>query len=271
MQASDASHFRQFGFVVLRSAVDPGPLSEEIDRALLDGFGPTDAVRVFSHDQVLPPEDPRSGTVAFRYLPMMCERTPVSLGLLDRFAGVAAELLERAVLPGRAKGTRYYGDSGWHRDSERDLSSVAFVAYLEPLTARTGALRVLTGSHRDRQITIPDRFREEAAEQGATIETQPGDVIVFDEHVIHGSTGGRERRQWRVDFVADPRSHEEEARLQDYFAQIFPDDLRSPGYDASRYPSYGSYWQALDRPWIARLRSLGVYERAKATEEGSRR
>lgn len=158
MQTSEASHFHQFGFVVLRSAVDPGPLSEEIDRVLLDGFGPTDDVRVFSHDQMLPPEDPRSGTVAFRFLPMMCERTPVSLALLDRFAGVAEELLERAVLPGRAKGTRYYGDSGWHRDSERDLASVAFVAYLEPLTARTGALRVLRGSHRERQQPVATPF-----------------------------------------------------------------------------------------------------------------
>lgn len=248
-------NFHQLGFVVLRSAFDPGPLSQEVDRALLDG--PTNAVRVLPQG---------SGTVVFRYLPMMCERTPVSLGLLDQFVVVAADLLERAVLPGRAKGTRFFGDTGWHRDSERDLPSVAFVAYLESLSARNGALQVLAGSHVDRQIKIPDRFAEDGGELGEVIETEPGDVIVFDEHLIHGSTGGTERRQWRVDFVADSRSAEEEAQIQDYFAQIFPDDRPSHGYDASRYPSYGPYWQALDRPWTARLRHLGVYQRAEASE-----
>lgn len=156
-------NFHELGFVVLRSASDPGPLSEEIDRAFVDGS--TNAVRLLSQG---------SGTVAFRYLPMMCEKTPVSLGLLDQFAVVADDLLGRAVLPGRAQGTRFYGDTGWHRDSERDLASVAFVAYLERLSTRSGALQVLAGSHVDRQIKIPDPFGEDAAELGEMIETEPG-------------------------------------------------------------------------------------------------
>ena len=37
-----------------------------------------------------------------------------------------------------------------------------------------------------------------------TLATIPGDVIVFDEHLTHGSDGGAVRRQWHVDFIAEP-------------------------------------------------------------------
>ena len=59
---------------------------------------------------------------------------------------------------------------------------------------------------------------------GHAVETEPGDVIAFDEHLVHGSHGGGGRRQWRVDFVLDPQSAEERARVLEYFAAIFPND-----------------------------------------------
>jgi hypothetical protein len=258
MDLSQATQFRESGFVVLRGAFDPAPLSVEIDRAFAEGLWPGVGAHVISQG---------TGDVSFRYLPMMCERTPVSLELLDRFAIVAAQLLGRDVLPGRAKGSRYYGDTGWHRDSENSLATMGFLAYLEPLRTRTGALRVLPGSHEDLSVTLPPSFGSDNDVSDHAIQTEPGDVIAFDEHLIHGSQGGNERRQWRVDFVVDPGSSEEEARAQEYFAQIFPNGQRKPSYDASIYPSYGPYWQTLDRPWTARLYELGVYQRARVAEQ----
>ena len=202
-----------------------------------------------------------SGTVTFQYVPMMCERTPVSLRLLDRFSVIAADLLGRAVLPGRAKGNRYHGDSGWHRDSEHEIPSLGFVTYLDPVNANSGALRVLAGSHTDRDMKLPDVDSDEPA-TGEAVETVPGDVIVFDEHLIHGSTGGHERRQWRVDYVIDPRDADENARVRAWFDQSVPDEQHEPGYDADRYPSYGPHWQTRNRPWTTRLGDLGVYQRA---------
>ncbi len=70
----EISWFRASGFVVLRGAFDPEPLSTEVDAALTDAFrGTTDPGAV------------SSGIAGneFRYVPMMCERTPVSLSLLD--------------------------------------------------------------------------------------------------------------------------------------------------------------------------------------------
>ena len=257
MDPDVVTRFRESGFVVLRSAFDPVPLSREVDRAFAEGFRPGHEVHVISQG---------SGRVSFRYLPMMCDRTPVSLDLLDRFASVATELLGRQVIPGRAKGTRYYGDTGWHRDSDRALPSLGFLAYLEPLKSGTGALRVLPGSHLDPGVAVPPSYGGDIPVSGHAVETEPGDVIAFDEHLVHGSHGGGERRQWRVDFVLDPQSAEDRARVLEYFAAIFPNNQRDAPYDASRYPSYGQYWQTLERPWTARLRDFGVYDRARVAE-----
>ena len=257
----DVDAFRTFGFVVLPQAIDPAPLADEVDRALADG------ARAGFRSSA-------GGGISGRYVPMMCDRTPVSLGWLDRFAGPAAELLGRAVLPVRAKGTEYSAGTGWHRDSDRDWPSVGFAAYLQPLDAATGALRVLPGSHRsgfgasvaghlDRHRAVP-ADEEVAGLPAFPLETAPGDVIVFDEHLFHASAGGRDRRQWRVDFTADPVGAEE-TTARAYFSAVFPPRWEG-AYDVDRYPSYGRHWQSRPQPWVARLAELGVYTMAAAGE-----
>ena len=88
---ADNAHFSRFGFVVLRRAFDPEPLSDEAiahsAKARVRRSAPRSAVEVTG-----------------RYVPMMCERTPHSQSLLDHFADVAAELMASPVLPVRAKG-----------------------------------------------------------------------------------------------------------------------------------------------------------------------
>jgi hypothetical protein len=240
------------GYVVLRGAFDPAPLSAEVDRALADGLPGAFAADV-------------AGGISGRYLPLMNERTPVSLELLDRFGAVAADLLGRAVLPVRAKCVVYFGDAGWHHDSDLDMASLAFAAYLEPLDAGNGALRVRPGSHR----------RPEAADvidhgsEGVALPTEPGDVIVFDERLWHASFGGTDRRQWRVDFVVEPRTASEEAAVRAYFAGTYAPDWDG-GYDVDRYPTYGPHWLASGRPAVERLRELGVYDLAAAEEAFAR-
>ena len=67
------------------------------------------------------------------------------------------------------------------------------------------------------------------------------------------------RRQWHVDFIADPADSTEEALVQATFARLF-DPNWDGGDDVDRYPSYGPYWQALNRPWTERLRALGIFD-----------
>jgi hypothetical protein len=235
------AQFHDEGYAVLRQIFDPAELSAEVDDALKHGLRVDGEVKQ------------GSGGVQFRVVVMMCERTPVSLGLLDALAGPASKLLGRRVLPGRAKGTRYFGSSGFHADSALAIPSLGFVAYLEPLSATSGALRVVPRSHR--------RDGAGASSDPVTVATIPGDVIVFDEHLTHGSVGGTLRRQWRVDFIADALTRAEEALVYASYARLFDPDWDA-GDDVDRYPSYGPYWQTLDRPWTTRLAALGVYELA---------
>jgi hypothetical protein len=97
------------------------------------------------------------------------------------------------------------------------------------------------------------------------VVTEPGDMIVFDEHLFHASSGGSVRRQWRMDYVSDPMDAGDEKNTIEYFARIFPPDS-DEGYDIDRYPSYGPDWRASGRPAVERLEALGVYELAARQE-----
>jgi hypothetical protein len=260
----DRAHYHAFGFVVLRAAFDPGPLSDELDRSLLDGLRRSAGTR--------------SGAagIEFGYLPLMNERTPVSLALLDQLAEPATTLLGASVLPVRAKAVRYAGGAGWHTDSHHQIASIGFAAYLEPLDEHRGALRVVPGSHRSALGLDVDAFLAHEAATGSVdsvpgfpVATAPGDVIAFDEHLYHASSGGRVRRQWRVDFVADPVGPAHEARVRRYFADIFPPDWDG-GYDVDRFPTYGPHWRQSGRTWIDRLDQLGVFAAAEAEEAFAR-
>lgn len=222
--AGDIARFEADGFLVLRAAFDAGPLAREVDRAL---EGTRDAAGA-----------------RFRFAPMMSRATPTSLALLWRFEAVAAALLGGPVLPVRAKGVRYVGDTSWHADSDRALDSIGFLAYLESLRDQ-GALRVRPGSHRGR------------AAVEAVLATDPGDVIVMHERLEHASEGGGVRRQWRVDFVRDG----DDESLRAYYAAIFPPGW-DPGHDPVRWPSYGDDWRRSGHPAVHRLGDLGVYEMA---------
>jgi Phytanoyl-CoA dioxygenase (PhyH) len=254
------NHFQTFGFVVLRRFFEPLMLAEEIDRVLHDGA-------------VSPEEAAGSGKIRFRYAPMMTAETPASLSLLERAGAVAADLLGGPVLPTRAKGVRYWGDTPWHQDSTLPVASVGVAAYLEPLGADSGALRVLPGSHR------PEFGKALGAHEAAgmaadalpshAISTEPGDLIFFDEHLFHASSGGGVRRQWRVDYLRDPVTSEAVDHARGYFASIYPPDWDGR-YDVDRYPTYGPDWRASEHPWVARLEALGVYELAEKQERFTR-
>ena len=136
-----ADHYQTFGFVVLPGWLDEpqaAELGQELDRALRDGYGAQFVDWQANHD------------VFGRWLPMMSrQRTPISLGLVEdpRFLGAARQLLDGPVLPTFAEGYLLFGEAGFHSDCGTGSQGVKFVAYLEPLTAATGALQLLAGSH----------------------------------------------------------------------------------------------------------------------------
>jgi hypothetical protein len=133
------------------------------------------------------------------------------------------------------------------------VASFGFIAYCEKLHAENGALRVRPGSHR------------ELTEAEHVIETEPGDLIVIDEHLFHSSDGGEVRRQWRVDYLRVPMNPDEERETKAYFEGIYPPDWDGR-YDVDRFPSYGRDWRDSGRPSAVQLEKLGVYEMAAKQE-----
>ena len=241
---------------MLRQQVNAETLSTEFDRAMIDAFedlAHLNAGAIGNH---------------FRYVPMMCEYTPYSLDLIGVLAPLAAELLGCNVLPGRAKATIYVGSAKWHRDTDLNVRSIGLAAYLEPLTASTGALQVIPGSHHPDYGTAIDSYLSDSpAIAGVGLPTGPGDLIVFNEHLFHATSGGGTRRQWRIDFVADDAPDD---ILTEWYARQYSVGWDA-GYNLDRYPSYGPYWQTRHPHWNQRLTELGAYQAAHAEETAASR
>jgi hypothetical protein len=121
-------------------------------------------------------------------------------------------------------GNYYVGDTGWHSDTiSPKYPYVKIALYLDPLTRDTGALRVIPGSHLfgdryadqvHRQIGRSDEFWGITGKEvpAMALETQPGDVAVFNQNLKHASFGGG---QWRRMFTINITSRFTEDRMED--------------------------------------------------------
>jgi hypothetical protein len=273
---SDAQidQYRTFGFLVLPGYLagrEVAALGAELDRAHRDAFGARFEER------------PEEGGFSGHYLPMMSRtRTQVSLGLVEdvRFLAAARQLVGTPVVPTFAEGIVYFDQAGFHDDAGPGVKGVKFVAYLEPLTAATGALRLLPGSHHPEFSAIVAAWdRRHPAHDGEQLrrqvealplyvaETHPGDVIVFDWHTRHTSICGRDRRQWTVSYVREPTTAEEVESFKDIVITtglaLLDDEA---DYDCDAYPPYDGHWLAPDpghpeRVGLSRrMRELGMFE-----------
>jgi Phytanoyl-CoA dioxygenase (PhyH) len=263
LTTGQVDHFRTFGFIVLRGhlADRVRALRAETDAAIRDAYAASYDQRVF---------DGISG----HYLPMASRLTPVSASLVcddPRLIDAAEQLLGGPVIPECPEGVLYFSEAGWHTDDGIGVRGLKFAAYFDQLTAGTGALRLVPGSHHPEQnarLAAYSRRRgaarnkaEAAAYQasfpGFIADTSPGDVIAFDLHTWHASTGGRDRLAWTAVYQHCPDTEPERDRTlrsaHDSFEQAFR------GFDRDRYPVW--------RDWIAGAaahpRRAGVIERMR--------
>lgn len=269
----EVAHFRLFGFVVLREFFDSTTMSRlrsEVERALRDAYGDRFDERV------------NAGGISGHYLPMMASSTPVSQALVvddGRLMGTAASLLGRPVLPDHAEGILYFKHAAWHFDDGIGVDGVKFSAYLDPLDANNGALRLLPGSHA-RALHEPLRAYERAHARasseldmpqhvagipGYVAATQPGDVIAFHTATWHCSYGGRDRLAWTIEYLPDPSSAEEKARFMEWMRDSC--DQGGRNYDRHRYPLYRDWIAGADQhprraEVVLRLRQLCVFKLA---------
>ncbi|MDG4830613.1 phytanoyl-CoA dioxygenase family protein [Solwaraspora sp. WMMD1047] len=278
-------HFHTFGFLVLPqllTADEMTRLTEEVERSHTDAYGYLNGAR------------PEGQGLPSYLLPMMStERTPFSLELLEdrRFFGVANELVRARALPTFAESILLFTQTPLHRDCMPGMHGVTFAVYLEPLTADTGALRFLAGSHhadfsaasegwKKKYGIWAEEWGEKAVRQQVSdlpltvAETRRGDVIVFDWQIWHASINGVDRLQWSVSYANEPTTAEEEDVFSRFFHSAGSVDPDAP-YDTTAYPRYDREWmrQARDNPRmapvIARMRELHMIGNPDDPEYGT--
>jgi hypothetical protein len=195
----------------------PGLLRDRIDR-ILEEFEAVFAARGGGHHGRAHDGAARSCIVPF------IDQSEYLSSLLDdpRIDGIFASLLGETYNYLGSDGNYYVGDTGWHSDTDwsgrmRGKPPRVFykmALYLDPLTRATGALRVIPGSHRfgDRYAETLQEFLRRPDETlgvpgsdvpAVALETQPGDVLLFNQNLKHSAWGGsRQRRMFTLNCTA---------------------------------------------------------------------
>ena len=129
-----------------------------------------------------------------------------------RVVGTITSLLGPGYEVAPSDGSLFYCDSSWHSDTygapmSRHMAKISL--YLDPLSAETGAIRMMPGTNffqsvyartlrRDfTDVDGPEEVFGVAREDipAYVLESEPGDAVVWDYRTIHASFGGRQRRR----------------------------------------------------------------------------
>ncbi len=144
-------------------------------------------------------------------LAQFVDRSERLCALLDdpRILGIAKSLLGDDFNYMGSDGNYYVGDTIWHSDGWKvKIKHIKIAFYLDPLTADTGCLRVIPGSHipRDQYAGfLADHVERRKHEEtmglqgkeipAVSLETMPGDVVCFNHNLKHAAFGGGKRRR----------------------------------------------------------------------------
>ena len=221
LTSDQMAHFHAFGFLVLRQLLTPSEVAEmkrEVDQIMTEQRGGS-------------PFDP---TEAQEVQPFF-ERRPFLAQLVedDRIYSLGEDLCGPDFILDGTEGSLRVGDTLWHGGSSlyEQLLEIKIAFYVDPLTKDTGCLRVIPGSHRPHS---PDHFailrpRNDDPDfrpfgmapceiPCVPLETEPGDVVVFPEDLLHASFGGAPgRQQHAVNFITNPKTDEQLAVLHELY------------------------------------------------------
>ncbi|NKB70661.1 MAG: hypothetical protein GKR89_26625 [Candidatus Latescibacteria bacterium] len=104
-------------------------------------------------------------------------------------------------------GNYYSGDTGWHPDGNwGQLWATKTAFYLDPVRRDTGCLRVIPGSHKPEHFIRQQGINPNESEElfgvpprefpgHVALESDPGDVVIFNHDLYHASFGGSARRR----------------------------------------------------------------------------
>jgi len=200
MYLSEQQHafFRTFGFLSF-----PGLFKDEI-AGIIQAFEDIWERRGGGHGGKAHDGTARSALVPF------IDQDERLCALLDdpRVTGIASDLLGEDFNYMGSDGNYYVGDTRWHSDGWRTngILHIKMALYLDPVGADSGCLRVIPGSSftgdafanalqttlRDSETLLGVAGRDVPA---TALETQPGDLILFNHNTKHASFGGGNRRR----------------------------------------------------------------------------
>lgn len=225
------NHFETFGFVVLRGAFknDVDVITSEFEKVFTDKGIAHDATK---RTCMVPFIDQRERLCA------LLDDTRIT-SVLDNFLGEDWNYMS-------SDGNYYTGDTGWHSDGFYKIGLYAKIAfYLDPVTRDSGCLRVIPGSHRlDPNADMNGQW---AALRSANslklwgiegrdvpcvpLESQPGDMVIFNHNMHHAAFGGNTRRRmFTINVGRKSQTPEEIEQLKNYIggsARFWVDSLYS--------------------------------------------
>ncbi|MDQ2730138.1 MAG: phytanoyl-CoA dioxygenase family protein [Armatimonadota bacterium] len=128
-------------------------------------------------------------------------------------------------------GNYYTGNTGWHPDGNwGQLFSIKIAFYLDPLTRNTGCLRVIPGSHRPDHFIRTEKIDPNRSEElfgvapsefpgNVALETNPGDLLLFNHDMYHAAFGGSQRRRmFTMNLTRHCKSEEDLKTLRSYLS-----------------------------------------------------
>ena len=220
--------FETFGYLSFPGAFadEAEAISEEFERVWSERGG---GHRGLEHDH-----KQRSAFVPF------IDQSAYLSALLDdpRIDGVASDLLGDDYNYETSDGNFYVGDTRWHSDgfARTKYWFLKFAFYLDPVTRESGCLRVIPGSHHRRdgyanalhEVMGGSRMDQTQDALGVSgpevpavaLETQPGDLIMFNQDLKHASYGGGTRRRMFTINVAERFDDEDLDTLRNDIASL---------------------------------------------------
>ena len=199
------SFYETFGFLRL-----PGLFRDEIEE-IDKGF---EAVFADEHHPRMEIEVDLHRNEPRTMVPHFIDKHPALVGLRDdpRILGVVRSLLGPSFEYAESDGNLYFCDSEWHCDiygSPMTVRHVKLSFYLDALRADSGAPRLIPGTNhwqsgfaRNLRTSfkefgqIPSIYGVEGPDvPSVTLESNPGDLLMWDFRTLHASYFGRPRRR----------------------------------------------------------------------------
>ncbi|MBM3263533.1 MAG: phytanoyl-CoA dioxygenase family protein [candidate division Zixibacteria bacterium] len=215
-QMHQKQYFEDFGFLIL-----PGVLADRI------GEIEADFERIFRENGVVHDGTKRSGCG------QMLESSEILCSILEHpeVDGMLTAVLGENYNYLGSAGELYVAGGMWHPDATFNPNVHAKMAmYLDHLTADTGALRYIPGSHKGGWEGNQDTYGKWgiSPEEVPCIapENFPGDLCIFNLKTVHNSLGGGNRRRMlNMGLIGHAHTEEQRKDLVRHFSKPPYSDL----------------------------------------------